>query len=144
MEKLVVPYMGLARWKDRMDYEPYRFLVDPKDSNRSILQWQPDPSTPMSKSTLEEAKYLLRFKRVTVFKRVANCGFESDMVERTLMGEIDHLELGTQRLNRVTSAGRSFRGKEGFYHVFITYALTSTLKKFPALVVVPNAQKEEN
>ena len=143
-QKKVIPYVGLATWEDRMVVEPWRFLCDTKEQNRSILQWQLDPSTPMTKITLEEAKHLLGFKCVTVYKRAAKCGFEAYMVERTLMGEIDHFEIGKQRFNRVTGAGKTYRGKKGFYHVFITYALTEHLKQFPALVIVPNAQKEED
>lgn len=97
-QRKVVAYVGLSQWTDRMKYEPWRFLVDTKQENRSIIQWQLDPSTPATKITLDEAKTLLGFKSVTVYRRAAHSGYEAYMVERTLTGKIDHFELGKQKL----------------------------------------------
>jgi len=63
-------------------------------------------------------------------------GFAACSLEQALAKEIEHVELGKQRLNRVTGAGDPCRGKAGVHHVFITHALTEKLKQFPALTVV--------
>jgi len=142
-QDLIATYVGLCQWEDRADEEPYRFLVDTKEQNNSILRWNPDPSTPKSKITLEEAKHLLGFKPVFVYKKALEDGFEAYMVERSLARQQADLELGLQRLNRVAGAGSNFHGQAGVFHVFITYALKKHLRQFPYLAVVPNKQKHE-
>eukprot|EP00977_Amphora_coffeiformis_P029373 scaffold40361_cov221-Amphora_coffeaeformis.AAC.1 len=97
----------------------------------------------MSNITLDEAQHFLEFKHVTVYRRASMCGMGSYMVERSLQKEIQDFGPRKQRLNCATGAGNKYQDCPGWYHIFVTYALTSNLKKFQALTILPNAQKQE-
>jgi hypothetical protein len=144
VQKKIVAYVGLLQWEDRKSVEPFRFLADTKEDNNAVIVWQPDPSTPPSKITYDEADNLLGFKPIWVYNKAAPDGLEAYMVERAHIKYQAHSTLGKQRLNRVSGCGRQFRGKDGNYHVFVTYAITEHLKQFSALTIVKNKQKIES
>lgn len=79
---------------------------------------------------------MLGFKTAATCKCGSKCGFEAHMVEHTFMKCFEHMDLGTQRLNRCTGAGNPCRNKGGICHVFLTHARTADVFDFMTKLVV--------
>lgn len=115
LNRKIITQFGLCKSTDSLEYQRLiRQLVTRDAGYRNILEWDRDPLV-TDRVQLKEAKNLFGFITIVFYKKGLSSGMEAYTAERAFKSQQEHMELGYQRLNRVSGAGHPFRDREDVY-----------------------------